>query len=182
MEKREKSSKKLILVFLLPFLIWTILLFISPMAIQENSVKDLSGYTAINDNQDKIKNMSTPWNLVYSTGDKMCHQKAERSFFINGNQMPFCSRCVAIFLGVTIGLGFMIFYKIKLDEKFLFLLIASIAPMGIDGVGQLIGLWESTNITRVITGLAVGVFCGIAISVIIDEIKEMFVSKKTQNN
>ncbi|GAJ23474.1 unnamed protein product, partial [marine sediment metagenome] len=134
---------------------------------------DLSGYTGLSDNKEVIDTMPGPWNSVYSAGDRLCHEKAERSFFINGNQMPFCSRCTAIWLGLTIGLGFMVFYIIRLDEKFVFLLIAGIVPIGIDGVGQLFGLWESTNIARIITGLAVGIVCGIAIGVIIDEIREM---------
>ena len=49
--------------------------------------------------------------------------------------MPFCSRCTAIWLGLAIGLGFMIFYRIKLDEKFFFILIIGIVPLVIDGIG-----------------------------------------------
>ena len=131
-------------------------------------------------NKEIIDNMPSPWNSVYSIGDRLCHEKAERSFFINGNQMPFCSRCTAIWLGLAIGLGFMVFYKINLDEKFVFVLIVGVVPIGIDGVGQLFGLWESTNLTRVITGIIVGIVCGFSIGVIIDEIKETIHSKKTQ--
>jgi len=114
--------------------------------------------------------MPAPWNIVYGCGDRLCHQKADRSFFINGNQMPFCSRCTAIWLGLTIGLGLMVFYKIELDERFLILIVIGIVPIGIDGVGQLLNLWESTNIIRSITGLLAGFVCGIAIALIVDEI------------
>jgi uncharacterized membrane protein len=180
MEKREKSSKIIILAFFIPFLLWGVLQFLAPLALPHNSVNDLSGYTGLSDNKEAIDNMPSPWNLVYSAGDRLCHEKAERSLFINGNQMPFCSRCTAIWLGLAIGLGFMIFYKIELNEKFVFILIAGMAPIGIDGVGQLFGFWESTNIARIITGLTVGIVCGIAIGVIIDEIREMINSKKTK--
>jgi len=122
--------------------------------------------------------MGLPWNFVYSAGDRLCHQKAERSFFINDNQMPFCSRCTAIWLGLVIGLGFMVFYKIQLNEKFLFAIIISLVPIGVDGVGQLLGLWESTNIVQMITGLLVGVVCGVALGVIVDEIKTIHLFKK----
>jgi len=180
MEKRVKSSKIIIIIFFIPIFIWALLQFLAPMAIPADSITDLTGETVISNNEESIENMSTPWNFVYSTGDSMCHEKSERSFFINGNQMPFCARCTAIWLGLAIGLGFMIFYKIKLDEKFVFILIVGIVPMGIDGVGQHIGYWESTNLIRVITGLTVGIICGIAIAVIIDEMKDMFFQKKTQ--
>ena len=182
MERRGKSSKIIILIFFIPFLLWVLLQFLAPLALPQGSVDDLSGYTGLSDNKEVIDTMPGPWNSVYSAGDRLCHEKAERSFFINGNQMPFCSRCTAIWLGLAIGIGFMFFYKIELDEKFLFVIIFGIVPIGVDGVGQLFGLWESTNIARVITGVAVGIVCSIAIGVIIDEIREMIKSKKTQNN
>ena len=138
---------------------------------------DLSGATGLSDNEEVIDTMTGPWNSVYSAGDRLCHQKAERSLFINGNQMPFCSRCTAIWLGLTIGLGFMVFYKIELNEKFVFVLIIGIAPIGIDGVGQLLGFWESSNIIRIITGSIVGIMCGIALGLIADEIEFLYKSK-----
>jgi len=84
--------------------------------------------------------------------------------------MPFCTRCTAIWLGLAIGLGVMVFFTIRLDEKFLFIILLSLAPIGIDGVGQLLGLWESTNLIRFLTGLLAGGVCGVAIGVIIDEV------------
>ncbi len=180
MEGRGKSSRLIILIFFIVFLLWGVIQFLAPLALPHGSADDLSGYTGVSDNKQVIDAMSNPWNSVYSIGDRMCHQKADRSLFINGNQMPFCSRCTAIWLGLAIGLGFMIFYKIALDEKFVFILVIGIVPIGIDGVGQLFGLWESTNIARVITGLAVGIVCGIAIGIIIDEIREMINSKKNK--
>ncbi len=96
--------------------------------------------------------------------------------------MPFCSRCTAIWLGLAIGLGVMVFYRIQLTEKFLFVVIAGLAPIGIDGIGQLFGFWESTNIMRVVTGLIIGSICGISIGIIIDEIKTFRPFKKTKSN
>jgi uncharacterized membrane protein len=171
MQKREKVSK-ILLVFFAIFFIISLLHFLSPLALPRNSVKDLSGLTGISDNEIKIKEMSFPWNFLYIIGDRLCHQKAERSFFLNGNQMPFCSRCTAIWIGIAIGLGFMILYKLPLNEKFLILIILGIIPIGIDGIGQLLGFWESTNFMRVITGSLVGIVCGLAIGLIIDEVIE----------
>jgi len=178
MEKRGKSSRIIILIFFIIFLTWSLLQFIAPMAIPEKSITDLSGITGVSDNQHDIDNLSFPWNSIYGIGDRLCHQKAERSFFINGNQMPFCSRCTAIFLGIAVGLGFMIYYKIKLTSKFIFLLFLGIIPIGIDGLGQLFGLWESTNLVRVISGLLIGIICGIAIAIIVDEIRTLDFFKK----
>jgi uncharacterized membrane protein len=75
----------------------------------------------------------------------------------------------------------MIFYQIALDERFLLLLILSLVPIGIDGVGQLLGFWESSNLIRVITGMAAGVPIGFAIGVIIDEIAPLLKKRKVNN-
>jgi uncharacterized membrane protein len=94
--------------------------------------------------------------------------------------MPICSRCTAIWLGLAFGVGFMFFYRIELDEKFIFFIIIGVVPIAVDGLGQLFGFWESTNIVRVITGLLVGFVCGVAIGLIIDEIKTIRSFKKTK--
>jgi len=180
MERRERSSSYLILFLFILFLLWVLLQFLSPLLFPCNSIDDLSGITGVVDNQETIETIPFPFNLVYSVGDRLCHQKAERSFFINGNQMPFCSRCTSIWLGLTIGLGFMIFYKIALDQKFFFLIVVGFVPLAIDGIGQLLNFWESTNITRLITGLLAGIVTGIAIGIIIDEIKQIYILKKQQ--
>jgi len=172
MEKRGRFSKTIIAFFVL-FFLWAVLQFLAPMFLPQGSVVDLTGITVIADNEEAISEMPFPWNAIYSTGDSLCHQKADRCLFINENQMPFCSRCTTIWLGLAIGLGFMVFYKIQLDGKFIFAIIMGLVPIGIDGLGQLFGFWESTNAIRVVTGLMIGIVCGIAIGLIIDEIREM---------
>jgi uncharacterized membrane protein len=72
----------------------------------------------------------------------------------------------------------MVFYTIQLNEKFLFAIMISFVPIGVDGIGQLFGFWESTNVVRVITGLLVGMSCGIALGVIVDEINSIRRLKK----
>jgi len=180
MERREKFSKVLIVFFLL-FSFWILLQFLAPLFLPDGSVDDFSGLVAVSDNEKSIEEMSFPWNLVYSAGDRLCHQKAERSFFINGNQMPFCSRCTALWLGLAIGLGFMVFYRVKLDERFLYIILLGVVPIAVDGVGQLFGFWESTNIIRLVTGLLAGGVCGVAIGLIIDEIKTINIGQEIRH-
>jgi uncharacterized membrane protein len=182
MERREKCFRSLTFVLFIIFLIWTLLQFLAPIAIPEKSIQDLSGLVVISDNEKSIENLSFPWNFIYSAGDRLCHQKIERSFLINGNQMPFCARCTAIWLGLVIGLGFMVFYRIELNEKFVIALLIGIIPIGVDGVGQLMGFWESTNIIRVFTGTLIGILCGVALGIIIDEIKTLKIFKITKSS
>lgn len=175
MKQRKQQVKNLIFVFFLFFFIWIVLQFLAPFALPQNSVSDLSGVVGFSDNEHVIQNMSFPWNVLYASGDRLCHQRADRSLSLNGNQMPFCSRCTAIWLGLAIGIGFMVFYTIDLNEKFLFGLIIALIPIGIDGIGQLFGFWESTNLIRILTGLPAGIICGIAIGVILDELHSIHI-------
>lgn len=174
---RLKNNKIKVIIFIF-FLFWALLHFVMPLLLPANIITDLSGVVGLEDNEHLTNNLPFPSSLVYKLGDIMCHQKAERSFFINGNQMPFCSRCTGIFLGLSMGLMIAIFKKLRLDGKFIILLIAAFVPISIDGIGQLFGFWESNNLIRVITGLSAGIVCGIAIGLIVDEVTATFISKK----
>jgi uncharacterized membrane protein len=184
MKRRQKSSKVtlIISILFLLFFIWILLQFLATIALPYQSVNNLDGNTGLIDNQEKLNNMTSPWNSIYGCGDILCHQKVDRSFSINGNEMPFCARCTAIWLGIAIGLGFIVFYKINLDEKFIILMFICLFPIGIDGFGQLFGLWESNNIIRLITGLLVGIISGIASGIIVDEVNEIILSRKTKSS
>ena len=174
MERRKKLPKFLLFLFVL-ILIWTFLQILAPAAIPKNSIEDLSGNIGVTDNKNLFDSFEMPWNYVYSVGDRMCHQLNDRSFFINGNEMPLCSRCIGIWLGLVIGLGFMLLYRINLDERFLWLIIIGFGPIGLDGVAQFFGFWDSSNAIRLITGLLAGGTCGITIGVILDEIKDFHI-------
>jgi uncharacterized membrane protein len=176
MVKREKVSKTIFIIFIVMFLFVLIQIF-SPSILPEGTCVNLTGAVGLIDNQEKIEIIPFPLKLPYSFGDLLCHQKSERSFFLNGNQLPFCSRCTAIWIGLLIGVSLILFYQIDLNERFMLLIILSLVPIGVDGTGQLFGFWESSNLSRVITGLIVGIPIGCAIGMISDELKILFLTK-----
>ena len=125
------------------------------------------------------------WGFVYAFGDLNCHQKHERSWEINGNQMPVCTRDIGIFLGLFIGAALFglrglnrwtvrdTFLSVFPDEKIetlylkdrrmvamLLVIGIGLVPMGIDGFTQLLTGYESTNPVRVVTGLFSGLVIG----------------------
>ena len=127
--------------------------------------------------------------FVYAFGDINCHQKHERSWEINGNQMPICTRDVGIFAGI--GVGGLIFRKRGLNrwtvrdtiisvlpdekvEQFYFtdrrflLAFGGIAllllPTALDGGIQAITDYESTNLKRLLTGFPMGLGIGFLFS------------------
>lgn len=181
MKQRRERFNHLVFIFFLFFFIWILLQVLAPLALPNESVSDLSGTVGFSDNENIIRNMSFPWNYIYSSGDHLCHQRIDRSLFLNGNEMPFCSRCTAIWLGLAIGLGFMLFFTLELNEKLLLAIVVGFAPIGIDGIGQLFGFWESTNLVRILTGLPAGIICGIAIGIIIDELHTVRIFRNLNN-
>jgi len=114
-----------------------------------------------------------------------CHQLPERSYFLFGDRLvysandlqslvgldaltqhfvcnetlgfkvAYCQRDVAIYTTMFVaGLLFAFFRKVR--PITLKALVALSLPMGIDGFGQLFGLWTSTWLTRTITGFLFG--------------------------
>ena len=130
--------------------------------------------------------LSPVWAFTYAFGDLNCHQKHERSWEINGNQMPVCARDIGIFLGFAIGclvFGLRGFNRWTVRDTFLSVfpdqwigavyerdlrLVAVILvmglgllPMAIDGFTQLLlDSYESNNPLRLITGAGAGIVGG----------------------
>jgi len=188
---------------------YILFLFITPLIMATNSVPELSGranridYATEDDwgswgnnnhgedselghNQEDIGLFSwTELNplaaFVYSFGDLNCHQKHERSWEINGNQLAVCARDVGLFMGLAIGALLWrkrglnrwtlrdSFLSVFSDRKIEFLyendrrmsamitlLALGVIPIGIDGFTQLLTSYESTNLIRLITGMMAG--------------------------
>ena len=151
---------------LVPFIItmaWALCLVAAPLSLPAGSVKDLSGVVGIADNANQTAGMNPFARAIYDSGDINCHQRANRSLFINGNEMPYCSRCVGIFFGLAIGTMFSLFIIVELRLPYI---LAALLPIGIDGGMQLLGFWESTNPVRLATGGLAGFITGLALGYI----------------
>lgn len=81
-----------------------------------------------------------------------CHQMPERSFTVKGYQFPVCARCTGVILGQIVEIVLLCF---GIDMGFLPAIILA-AIMGLDWLVQFAKIKESTNIRRLITGLAGG--------------------------
>ncbi|HIH02187.1 TPA: DUF2085 domain-containing protein [Thermoplasmata archaeon] len=106
-----------------------------------------------------------------------CHQLAERSYFLNGNQMPFCARDLGLFVGLMIGFGIATFLSVQINPV---LLLFGLAPMGIDGGVQLVTEYESTNPLRLATGIVAGAALALLLAVFIIALKEDVSSRRAE--
>jgi len=173
----EAAPRKFHPLVLIPFCItlaWALMMFLAPLSLPAGSATDLSGSVGRVDNANQTAKMNPFARWVYEGGDVNCHQKASRSLFINGNEMPYCARDVGIFIGMTLGCLFGLY--IVLDLK-LWYIVGGLAPMGVDGVGQMLGFWESTNPVRLLTGGLAGFITGIAIAFIFYVLEEYLVDR-----
>ena len=86
--------------------------------------------------------------FIESTG---CHQIPERSFTIHGKQFPICARCTGVLIGNIAS--YIMFFLYTIPLKFY---IVGCIIMFIDWLIQYIGIRESTNFRRLITGIIGG--------------------------
>jgi len=136
-------------------------LFLAPLLAPPNSIPDLSGSPYVLDHP-------STWSM-YTLGDVFCHQVRDRCYIINGNQMPFCTRCTGIILGLFLGtfIAALFVPGIK-DPPSIWLTLGCILPLVVDGTGQWLGYWVSINPLRLITGLAFGGIGGVYIILLVN--------------
>ena len=93
---------------------------------------------------------------IMNISNLICHRMPERSFFIKGHQFPVCARCTGGYLGIF--LMNLIYFLIIMPYNYQMILLSFvlIIPSGIDGGTQFLGLRESNNVLRLITGLLLG--------------------------
>ncbi|MDD7793191.1 DUF2085 domain-containing protein [Clostridium sp. 'White wine YQ'] len=79
-----------------------------------------------------------------------CHQRSDRCFFLGNYQFPLCARCT----GMTLGYILSIFTLIKIGS--IPISIVLLAIMFLDWLIQFLGLLNSTDTRRLITGILGG--------------------------
>jgi uncharacterized membrane protein len=106
-----------------------------------------------------------PGLLIHKAFRVLCHQKTERCFYVSGHPMAVCSRCFAVYASfLTVGLAFGTWRSLTKrcwEEIPLWSLGVLALPMALDGLTQLVGLRESTQAIRTITGTLVGAGVGL---------------------
>ena len=94
-------------------------------------------------------------------GRAVCHQLSERSFYIAGHKLAFCSRCLGIYLGFAACFALLAVLKRLAGNKppsaavNVFFALC-FAPMMFDALSSAFGLRETNNALRFITGLLFG--------------------------
>ena len=94
-------------------------------------------------------------NPIYFVFSGICHQRSERCLYVLGEPMAACARCTFLYLGILLSSLIHPLIGSPRVPKLRYLILAA-SPLIVDGGTQLIGLRESSNLVRAITGLAFG--------------------------
>lgn len=106
-------------------------------------------------------------------GYAVCHRITDRSFSVNGRQLPLCARCTGMYLGVTVT--FVVLFlagRLRRGDlpplRILLLLVGFIGLMGIDGINSYLHffpnaphLYTPRNWLRLATGMGTGLAMGL---------------------
>lgn len=87
-----------------------------------------------------------------------CHQIPERSFFLFGEPMAVCARCYGVYAGYAAGTAawFLLRKRLRSSTPGPALFAACLAPAALDFIMGHLGLFESPNSLRMLTGFAAG--------------------------
>jgi uncharacterized membrane protein len=98
--------------------------------------------------------------LAVMAFDPLCHQAPDRSLMLSGTTMAVCSRCLGIYGAFSIGLllfpgvvGGMRVYSFGVGVR---LILLSLGIMVLDFIGNGVGLWTNTHLSRILTGVFFG--------------------------
>jgi uncharacterized membrane protein len=95
---------------------------------------------------------------IYHGFSVFCHQRPDRSYFIDGHQFGVCSRCTGIYAGFALTLlGYPLVRSLRTTTTpALKWLVFAALPLLIDFSLTFFGIWENTHTSRLVTGLLLG--------------------------
>lgn len=114
------------------------------------------------------------WGKLNAVGYSVCHQISERSFVLGEHQSPLCARCAGMYLGAlaTLIAHFIWGRHGKFPRLWVMLLLGVIlVAFAFDGLNSaaeslpfIPSFYQTTNLTRLITGLGMGLLIGSILS------------------
>jgi uncharacterized membrane protein len=116
--------------------------------------------------------------LIFAVGSVICHQRPDRSFFLDGQQLPVCARCTGLYLSGAIGLlAWLIWRRWKLAPgsasglavdpraaKIAFVLAAM--PTALSLAAGALGVWDGSNVTRAVLAIPLGASAGAIVAAV----------------
>ncbi len=193
-------SKPLFILFVVT-VGWTVSLFIAPLTIAPGTFAYTTGGANLVDHWAIYQQPAFNWyaKVIYVVGDAQCHQLYYRSLWVNGNQMPIDARMTSMYIFGIFGVVWAMMTppaatasegianafpsriqrwarKIGVVRFAGLVVVLGLLPVAVDGFTQLFAAftsYESTNFTRVVTGISSGLVTGLLLGMMIMSIKQL---------
>jgi uncharacterized membrane protein len=102
--------------------------------------------------------------MIMKINYPFCHHRPERTFKIGEYYFPVCSRCTGLYLGFLTSSIFL--YLSNITYINILTIFLMLIPCSIDGGSQYLGLRESNNYLRFLTGIIAGIGLGMLLILI----------------
>lgn len=181
---------------------WVVSLFFAPFTIPPGTFAHEVGGANTMDHGDIWATLPFYPMAVYAFGDVQCHQLYYRSFWLNGNQMPIDARMTSMYVFAVVGLvaaafavhasttsGVMLnalptgvrraLRRFRPELAAALILIVALLPTAVDGFTQLFTTYESTNLTRVLTGAPAGFIGGLLVGAMLISMRQLTIEMRS---
>ena len=112
--------------------------------------------------------------FAYAAGSVICHQLPDRSFFVDGRQLPVCARCTGLYLSGAAG--FVGWVLVKFARRWrqivlpprtaLWIVIGAAVPTAISYATGITGVWDGSNLTRALLAVPLGLAAGAVVAAV----------------
>jgi uncharacterized membrane protein len=99
--------------------------------------------------------LGAPAAMVYAGASRICHQRPERSFHLNGVQLPVCGRCFGLYLSGALG-ALAAWGSRQRGHATRALLLVAAVPTAVTWSAEVAGLSGFSNLTRALAALPLG--------------------------
>jgi len=128
--------------------------------------------------------------LIFAAGSVICHQLPDRSFFLDGRQLPVCARCTGLYLSGAVGLAGWLAVKLirgwrpqmmppafaprnmtggataRQARRAMALLAIVATPTIVSYLTGVLGVWDGSNLTRALLAVPLGVVAGAVVAAV----------------
>lgn len=103
--------------------------------------------------------------MTYFAGSLVCHQRPERSFHLHGSKLAVCARCTGLYVGGALGLAVALFRTRRRSTAAARTALAlALLPIAASVALEWLGLIETSNLVRFLTGLPAGFVGGAVVN------------------
>jgi uncharacterized membrane protein len=112
--------------------------------------------------------------IIFAAGGLICHQRPERSFFLDGHQFPVCARCTGLYLSGALGIaGWLVLKSARRWGSLPFdaglakrMMLISVLPTAVSLATGFFGIWDGSNVTRAMLAIPLGASAGAIVAAV----------------